>query len=510
MDRKNNMNAMRMPEVGGIMRNTRVLLSLALVLAASSCFLVVGQNNPEGIWHTEAQYHSGQMVAMEFELQKSFFGRGWSGCWEMMEVMSRGDLKQVQVTDSNIEVVLHANLKFKGALSADGTSLVGILYASGQEIPQTYTRVDNWANRMPARMDDQGKSIKSWQYQTPDLIDDEWAVASLSDARIRQQPLDDLFQKILKGQYQGLDAVLVARGGKLVLEEYFHFGSRSEIHQIQSVTKSVTSLVFGMAYDDGLIGNLEQPVHQYFPDYSDSSWVMNEYPISLRNVLMMSAGLDWKEHGVSYTNSRNDAIRMNVSGDMYGYVLSREEGQGKQPGEKFEYTSGLSILLGGVILEATGMSIDKYAKKTLFKELGVEDYYWSAPLGQVHTGGGLYMQPRDLLKLGQLVLDKGRWNGKQVISEAWIEKSTSFQIPVEDLWKGCAYGYQWWREVLQVDQKSYPVIFGSGYGWQMLWIIPDLDLVVLVFHHNPEEGAGRHSLIWDGLEKIILPAVLVE
>ena len=491
------------------MRNTIGLLSLAFVLAISACSQR-GRSAPDvsGIWHIEVENVPGQLVAMEFELRQSFFGRKWSGRWECMEIMTQGKLDRVQVAGSTVEVDLSASLKFKGALSADGTSLDGILYASGEETPQTYTRVDDWATRMPARMDDQGRPVKAWNYRTPELIDDDWPVASLSDAKIRQQPLDDLFEKVVNGQYRGLDAVLVARGGKLVLEEYFHFGSRSEIHQVQSVTKSVTSLVFGMAYDDGLISDIEQPVHQYFPDYLDSSWVMNKYPISLKNILMMSAGLDWRETGVPYTNPRNDAIRMNASGDMYGYVLSRDRAQGKRPGEKFEYTSGLSILIGGVMLEATGMSIDKYAELTLFKKMGIESYYWNSRSGQIHTGGGLYMRSRDLLKLGQLVLDKGRWNGQQVISEAWIEESTAFHLPVPGSSRGRGYGYLWWREIFHVGEASYPAIYASGYGWQVMWVIPDLDLVVLVMHHNPDDGNASHTLNVVEMENIVIPAVL--
>lgn len=157
---------------------------------------------------------------------------------------------------------------------------------------------------------------------------------------------------------------------------------------------------------------------------------------------MMSAGLDWREHGLPYTNPSNIAIRMNNRGDMYGFVLSRNRARGKRPGEKFEYTSGLSILVGGIVLEATGMSIDKYAEQTLFKKMGIESYYWNSNSGQVHTGGGLYIRARDLLKLGQLVLDKGRWNGQHVITKAWIEESTAFHLPVPGSNRGRGYGYQ--------------------------------------------------------------------
>jgi len=471
----------------------RTFLCLVFLVFASSCNFHFN-NTKEGIWHTEFENVPGQMVDIEFEIRQNLFSGEWNGRWEIMELMISSSLLNVQATDSIVEVVLNSRLKFKGSLSEDGTSFDGILYINGEEIPQTYTRVKNWASQMPARMDRNGRPVTTWHYRPPEQIDDEWSVTSLKDAKISQQALDDLIQKVLDGKYRGLDALLVARGGDLVLEEYFHFGSRNEIHQIQSVTKSVTSLVFGIAYDEGLIGDLERPVYDFFPNYSDSAWVKEAYPISLKHALMMSAGLDWREKGVSYTNPLNDAIRMNKSGDMYGYVLSRDIDQSKRPGEKFEYTSGLSILLGGVLLQETGMPIDKYAEQTLFKQLGIENYYWSSHADQVHTGGGLSMRPRDLLKLGQLVLDSGCWNGKQVISESWIRESTKAHLTVEGSRKGRGYGYQWWRDMFYVDQKGYPAIYASGYGWQLLWVIPDLEMVVLVLHHNPSDGKAEHSL----------------
>jgi len=508
MDR-NFINISIIQEAMGVVKKNKSWLYLVLMMITSGCSIHLNSAH-EGIWNTEFENVPGQLVDIEFEIRQSLFGGDWSGSWEIFELMISGNLSNVQVTDSLIEMDLTKNLKFKGSLSEDGGSYDGILYNSGIEIPQTYTRVDNWASLRPARRDEKGRPVKKWNYQRPELIDDKWPVASLMDANISPHPIDKLIQKVLDGKYQGLDALLVARGGNLVLEEYFHFGNRDEIHQIQSITKSVTSLIFGIALDEGHIGDLERPIYEFFPGYSDSIWVKEEYPISLKNTLMMSAGLDWQETGVAYTNPRNDAIRMNNSGDMYGYVLSRDRSQSKSPGEKFEYTSGLSILLGGIVLEETGMPIDKYAEQTLFKQLGIESYYWSTPSGQVHTGGGLSMQPRDLLKLGQLVLDNGRWNGKQVISESWITESTKVHLTVEGSRKGRGYGYQWWTDMFYVDQKGYPAIYASGYGWQLLWVIPDLEMVVLVLHHNPSDGQAKHSLIWNEVEKVIIPAALID
>ncbi|MHC4448643.1 MAG: serine hydrolase domain-containing protein [Planctomycetota bacterium] len=480
------------------------LLSIAMTALA---LCVLSPAPLEGIWHTEQKYFSGQTVDMEFELEKSFFGNEWRGRWEMKEVLISGELSSIEVAGSTVKMAWSANLTFEGSLSDDGATLQGTLFNSGKEIPQSYARVDEWASLLPARMDADGKAITDWSYEEPDQLDDGWTVGTLSEAGIRQAPIGELMHEVLNGEYRGLDAVLVARNGTLVLEEYFHFGEREELHQIQSVTKSVTSLVMGVAFDESLLGRLQRPVYEFFPGREDCLWMKEQYPITLQNALMMSAGLEWNEKRLPYTDSRNDAIRMNVSGDMYGYMLSRAIAEGRQPGEVFAYTSGLSILLGGVMLEATGMDIDLYAKKTLFEKLGIRDYFWSRHADQVHTGGGLSMKPRDLLKLGQLVLDKGRWKGEQVVSEAWIAESTAFRIPVTGHWKGKGYGYQWWREEFRVGARTYPTIFGSGYGYQMLWIVPDLDLVVMVMHHNPERGGGNHSLIWREMEKVILPSV---
>ncbi len=484
---------------------------LVIVLAVVSILTAAGCRNSldvSGIWHSEVEYVPGQMVAIDFELQKGFFDSEWSGRFEMMEALDYGELSRITVSDSTVDIHFQNGLKFTGVVSADGNSLRGTLHAPSTEILQTYTKVDDWTTNAPARADEQGQRIVSWDYHIPEIVDDGWAVGSLDDVGFRQTPLQDLFQKVLAGQYEGLDALLISKDGKLVLEEYFYFGSRDEIHTIQSATKSVTSLVFGMAWDEGMIPDLDQPVYKYFPGYADSAWVKDEYPISLRHVLMMSAPLDWRETGTPYTDPRNDAIRMNRSGDMYGYILSRNRQDGENPGDEFEYTSGLSILFGGVLLEATGVPIDVYAEQTLFKKMGIDSLYWSTSSGQVHTGGGLRMRARDLLKLGQLVLDKGKWNGQQIISESWMEESTAFQLPRNGSARGGGYGYQWWREVFNVEHQQFPAIYASGYGAQMMWIIPDLDLVVLAFHHNPKEGAASYSILEDEIESYILPSVL--
>ncbi|MDO6435840.1 serine hydrolase [Cyclobacterium sp. 1_MG-2023] len=165
----------------------------------------------------------------------------------------------------------------------------------------------------------------------------------------------------------------------------------------------------GIAHDNGLIGDLDQPIQYFFPKYIDILHTAT-WPVSLKDALTMSAGLDWNKWELPISDPENEVIKMLFSQDMYDYVLKRNIVTGTQPGDKFEYNSGLSVLLGGVILDATGMPADTYAEKTLFNQLGIQHYNWFSLTDEVHTGGGLWLQPRDFLKMGQLVLGRGKWN----------------------------------------------------------------------------------------------------
>ncbi len=483
--------------------NAAVIFVVLLISLACS----KEKNIWEGVWQTNIEFYPGFTVASEFELHQDSIDKTWSAKWEIPELMSFGVYEDVKATSSYIEVDLESGWTFKGILLENQKSMNVIRYSPTQESDTIkYHKVDNWTSKMPARVDNEGQKVKSWNYTAPDLINDDWSIGSLCDSNNNRQPLEELSQKILDGKYQGLDAILVAQNGKLVLEEYFHLGRRNRVHSIQSATKSVTSLLVGTAYDNGFISDLDQPLQDFFPKYIDS-FNQNSWPVSLKHALMMSGGLDWQER-IPYTDPRNDAVVMNNSGDMYNYVLSRDIRQGEQPGEKFEYNSGLSVLLGGVVLDATGIPIDEYAEQTLFRKLGIKHYIWSSSNDQVHTGGGLYLQPRDILKIGQLVLNDGKWNGQQVVSQNWVKESTAFHLSINGANKRAGYGYQWWRGVFEVNQTKYNTIYASGYGVQFLWIIPKLDLVVLVLHHNPTDIVGNHSIIWKEMERFIIPSFL--
>jgi CubicO group peptidase (beta-lactamase class C family) len=483
----------------------RFLIYLLVLWTVTACS--ERRSNWEGIWQAEAEEMPGFRTLAEFEFRHAFLSDKWSGSWKQLELMSIGEFEQVVVSDSSIDISFGLNTRMEGILSKDKTSFKGVFYAADSVVDTLlFTRVNNWTE-VPVRMGEDGQPVEHWNYKAPDEINDGWTVATLRDVGIAQQPLKELFQSVIDGKYQGLDAVLIAYQGQLVLEEYFHFGKPDRVHSLQSVTKSLTSLLYGIAYDEGILNNLEVPVHNFFPEYSDSSQA-STWSASLRHTLMMSAGLEWNEMDIPYSDLSNDAVQMNISNDMFDYVLSKDKKAGVHPGEKFYYNSGLSILLGGVLKSATGMTADHYAEKTLFRELGIHDYQWGSLNGKLHTGGGLYLRARDLLKTGQLVLDKGKWKAEQVISKSWIEESTAHHLKVESPQDTLGYGYQWWRKEFKVKDKSYQAIYASGYGGQFLWVVPELDLVVVALHHIPQDQEDTQMFYWNEMEKIIIPAIL--
>ena len=259
-----------------------------------------------------------------------------------------------------------------------------------------------------------------------------------------------------------------------------------EPHTLQSVTKSVTSLLIGIAIGRGEIAGVEAPAlallgERAFPDPDG-----RKAAITLADLLTMRAGIAWDESSFAYTDARNDCAQMEASQDWIQFVLDKP--MAADPGTVWVYSSGVSQLLSGILRARTGETADVYAERHLFGPLGIRDYYWKkTPDGLPDTEGGLYLAPRDLARLGQLVLQDGVWEGERILPEGWVRAST--ELAVDDVapangtpdW---GYGYQWWLrdDVPAAGSSASPtrLIAGRGYGGQFLLIVPALDLVTVI------------------------------
>jgi len=241
-----------------------------------------------------------------------------------------------------------------------------------------------------------------------------------------------------------------------------------------------------------------EPVFSFFPQYADLRTDEKD-KITLDHFLMMSAGLQYDEWSYPYTDSRNDHVRMNRSSDPIRFVLNLPVEAA--PGTKFVYNSGLSITLGGVVEKASGLRIDEFVETHLFAPLGISEYYWwHYPNGTFQAGGGLYMLPRDMAKFGLLYLNGGAWDGDQIISKEWVEKSTKVHISVDSYWN---YGYQWWLRTYRANSREFASYPARGWGGQYIFVFPALDMVVVFTGGNYSTPEPVDEI----LTRFILPAI---
>ena len=339
--------------------------------------------------------------------------------------------------------------------------------------------------------------------------------------------IDSIHNDITGGKYGLIDHFLVIRHGKIVAEHHYKqdyktiaqkydttnfqfnydhpewhpYYKGSDLHTLQSVSKSITSALLGIALERYNMRDVNMKVMPFFKEYGIASTDQRKNNIALQDLLTMRSGIRWDESAYGETD---DCILMEKSDRWIPYVLSKP--MDTIPGRMFEYNSGASVLLGKLVRVITGKRIDQWAEEVLFKPLGITRYYWKVtPDGEIDTEGGLYLSAQDLAKIGFLYLHKGKWEGKQLVPEAWVAASTSPVVahvnPLDS--KSPGYGYQWW--VPKHGNGQTEIFAGNGYGGQFLMVAPQYDLIVVFngwnIHGNPEKNS------WRVLEERVIPGI---
>ena len=312
--------------------------------------------------------------------------------------------------------------------------------------------------------------------------------------------------RIDSGEIPGVHSVLVLVDGKTVVEWYFAgqdetIGEKGPIalphvafdedtlHDVRSVTKSVVSILFGIAYSDGAIKDLDAPVFDYFPELADLR-TQERMKVRVRDVLTMSSGLHWDERTYPYTDARNSEIAMDIAADPYRYVLSQTVDA--PPGSRFNYSGGDVALVAAIVTRATKTPIETYAQRKLFGPLGIPRFEWSKGNGIPRAASGLRLTPRDMGKIGVMMLGGGRWGAAQVVPREWVAASTSQHIHVEgDPVCGTNYGYLWWLNGGCASSPAAPSFAGIGNGGQRIWVVPSRKLVVALtagLYNDPKQA----------------------
>ncbi len=291
----------------------------------------------------------------------------------------------------------------------------------------------------------------------------------------------------LRRVQDGVHSVLVVCRGVTVLDACFYPHHPDALHDVRSITKTVTSILAGIAIDKGYIPGVGSRVLDFFPDWAMSHTDERKRAITLEHLLTMTSGLDWDDG--------RDMSRLFAQDDWVQFVLDRP--MATDPGTHMRYATGPVHLISAILRQATGQSPAAFAQDTLFGPLGIEGVYWMSDPQGIDAGGlGLFLRPRDMAKIGLLFLNQGQWQGEQIVSPAWVVASTRAQHLLPDN-PDTDYGYLWW-----VNRAGYAL--ASGYAGQRIYVLPRLQTVA-VFTGGLKEGGP--DLPRTLLETYIIPAV---
>ncbi len=334
-----------------------------------------------------------------------------------------------------------------------------------------------------------------------------WRTAAPAQVGVDASAISDLIARLRSGSLGAEHALVIVRKGHVIADEYFDGWTADSIHTEQSVTKSVMSLITGIAIARGDVRGVDQPLVELLGSYAPIANLDDrKRALTVRDVLTMRTGMDWNED--SYPGSPLETLN-NLRTDWIRFVIDHP--MREQPGTRWQYNSGGVIALGGAVGIGSGMNTAEYARAHLFRPIGItgDKWYRGFPDQLPHTGGGLFLSTRDLARVGYLVLRGGVWNGVQVVPESWIRESTRpVATPTYRLGgRTAGYGYLWWLYALDGGPPDASttdlVLAASGAQGQWLFIVPRYDLVVAInagITSGPDPGL-------DILFRTILPAM---
>ncbi len=342
----------------------------------------------------------------------------------------------------------------------------------------------------------------------------EWPRATPESQGLSAAALDAFDRDVRSGAYGQVDRVFVTRHGRAVADfsyardyreisrgrvspigcgegcsdasqmhqyNYLHprwypFHEGRPVHTLQSVTKSVAATVIGVALQQGHLTTLDAPMLDFFRAYPSVNRDPRLRRVTLDDVLTMRSGIEWHEQDRPL-NETNTTIQLERSADWIQFTL--DQPMDADPGTRWAYNSGGSMLLSGIVHAATKQHIDDYARTRLFEPIGIREFHWKrTPTGHPDTEGGLYLAAPDLARIGYLYLRDGVWNGRRILPAGWAARATTRHVTA--VAPGWDYGYQWWL----TRRGDVNVWAGRGFGGQLLIVVPSRDIVAVVLAWN--------------------------
>lgn len=326
----------------------------------------------------------------------------------------------------------------------------------------------------------------------------------ISQAGFNKKRIETLNKEIAQNTFKAITSIVVIKEGKLLLEEYFNNAERNTLHDTRSVGKSFASTLMGMAISDGYIKDENQTLDTFYDLKDFSNYNPKKDNISLKDLLTMSSVFNGSDQD---SESPGNEENMYPTDNWVKFTLDLPIDSLKSNHKRWDYFTAGVVLLGDILNQSVPDGLEKYADRKLFKPLGIPNYQWQyTPQKVVNTAGGLQMTSLDFAKIGQLYQNGGKWNGRQILPEGWVQKTFTKQIQITERTNEF-YGYLFWNKTFTVNGKNYETFYCAGNGGNKIFIFKDLPFTIVITakaYNRPY----AHSQVDQMMQEYILPALL--
>jgi CubicO group peptidase (beta-lactamase class C family) len=454
----------------------------------------------EGHWLQPAHITSGYRYATPTRLTRD--RNGWTGTLQPLEnrfaaylvIRARGDTVRafIRNPEANLWAERHFDVRVDGAKlllingNAANDTIRGRYDAGANRVFLTLNELNDREVEFSLR--DRNRAVgfyprtpepSRYDYVQPSGRNDGWRTGSLGEVKLDTASIDSLVRQIIGTPARNvfspyIHSLLIARNGKLVVEEYFHGYRAEQTHDSRSLGKSFAAALVGAAQQQGVSLTPSTPVLPFFkymgalenPD-------ARKQQLQLRHFMTMTTGLDCDDNNWESAGSEPRMQRQDRQPDYVHYTLDLR--MLHDPGKHYAYCSAATNLVGGVVERATGTWLPDFFYRYIAQPLQFGTYHFQlTPTLSGYLGGGSYYTPRDLLKLGQLWLNGGSWNGRQIVPRAWTE----ITVRADSLLNAPGEGYHWHLNVLKAGGREWREYEGNGNGGQFVIVLPELDMVI--------------------------------
>lgn len=336
--------------------------------------------------------------------------------------------------------------------------------------------------------------VTSWYYRRSE------PKPEVAPTQFDRELMDQLDGHFTDGDFGEVRSFIVWQSGERLYEFNKAGTSPDELFRVWSVSKSVVSAAYGAAIQQGMIEGADVSISEAYPEYADLYAAdPRRDALVAADFLTMRSGYKWQEGGIP-----SDYHSFARSGDWLAFMAERE--MERSGGEQFIYNTANTVILADFIGRKVDQPFEQFVEESLFSKMEITNWHWRyGPNEVVQAGGGLSLSPNDMLKMGQLYLNKGEWEGEQLVDEQWIEDSLQVRASIPNY---LDYGYHWWL-VPESSRLSQPLAvndayFASGLGGVYVWVVPHLDVVIVI---AAEDFGSEMERAWPALQHFVFPAL---